>query len=179
MSRVGQGRSLMSMLRNGVSVLAAILVAFALDAWWDDRVKERRTAVLLGAVGADGASKAGRGQSYEPSFGALSTLLSAGGLEDVDDIELQLSLADWPARLAETDFELQLLQSAYHQLFNAYAALYAARSAPEGIGARRVDDLRRAVWVVSAGMEAYTEELLVLREEAAELARMLGAAGPG
>ncbi|NNK61877.1 MAG: hypothetical protein HKO98_01605 [Gemmatimonadetes bacterium] len=129
-------------------IIASILIAFALDAWWDNRQERARIAELLSAVAddferevavLDSIVAANRGryvvetaflratdagaatvsadsiarlaamtedhQIYDPSFGALSALLSSGGLESVDDPDLRRRLAGWPAELLDLEWE--------------------------------------------------------------------------
>jgi len=45
----------MRKLLDGMAVLAAILIAFSLDAWWGDRADEKRTTELLHALEAEWA----------------------------------------------------------------------------------------------------------------------------
>ena len=51
--RRGLGSALIGMVRNGLAVLAAILIAFALDAWWTDRDERQRTGDILYAMVAE------------------------------------------------------------------------------------------------------------------------------
>jgi hypothetical protein len=131
-------------------IVASILLAFALDAGWDDRQERRRVAELLSAVAGDFerevaaldsviavnrerefvqtallqatdpngvgvrpdsiaglAARNGDHQIHDPSFGALTALLSTGGLEEVDDPELRRLLAGWPAELRDFEWEQQ------------------------------------------------------------------------
>ena len=131
-------------------IVASILLAFALDAGWDDRQERRRVAELLSAVADDFerevaaldsviavnrerelvqtallqatdpsgpgvapdsiarlAARNGDQQIHDPSFGALTALLSTGGLEEVDDPELRRLLAGWPAELRDFAWEQQ------------------------------------------------------------------------
>ena len=45
-----RGRTFLTLLREATAVLAAILIAFALDAWWDARVERSDALFLLEAV---------------------------------------------------------------------------------------------------------------------------------
>ena len=160
-------------VREAVAVLAAILTAFALDAWWVDRREDVETAELLAAIQVEfaqasiqldsivalneaaidrlsrGIVRTGPGmpefpsdslgeyfvvreeffQIYEPAFGALSTLISAGGLDRVEDNSMQQALAGWLGWLDDARFELDLLNHAARELVqvavaeNALAAL--------------------------------------------------------
>lgn len=131
-------------------IVASILIAFALDAWWDNRQERERITELLSAVADDferevagldsiiatnrardvvgrallGATEPTRPavssdsiarlaaangvfEIYDPSFGALSALLSTGGLESVHDADLRRWLAGWPAELRDFEWEQQ------------------------------------------------------------------------
>lgn len=47
------GRAIVRMLRDGAAVLAAILIAFALDAWWSANSEQQRAEALLRAIGGE------------------------------------------------------------------------------------------------------------------------------
>jgi hypothetical protein len=145
----GRGlRGVARLLRDLVAVLGAILVAFALDAWWGEHAEATRTRELLEAIAGefDGAAveldsiiaendrfmtsrvaflgRAARDsrpipddslalyldvdadfQIYNPSFGALSTLIAGGGLERVAEPDLRYALGGWSGELDDLVWE--------------------------------------------------------------------------
>ena len=58
-------------------------------------------------------------QIYDPAFGALNTLIFSGGLERVDDLELQKALGGWDGELREHDHELELISLTVRRLLEA------------------------------------------------------------
>ena len=106
-------------------VVAGILIAFSLDAWWDARREKlsqeaqlrhrnialRSRALLsvlqLHPVGSDvqvpdsllGSVFEWRTQSW--STGTVEALIASGDLRQIADPELRSLLADWPARVEE------------------------------------------------------------------------------
>jgi hypothetical protein len=209
------------MLREATAVLAAILVAFGLDAWWDNRAAAVRRDELLSVISrefetavieldslvaldersvaslrsfirasATGAPVVPRGivspATYKPAFGGLNTLLSSGGLADIDEVELQKALADWPARLEELDFDERHMLFAFNQamlemadrdLFLANPDLAVNADSAKWERALRDPAARRASWMIATTVSEYTAELALLRNEAQQITEMIGQGG--
>jgi len=111
---------------EGAAIVASILLAFAIDAWWDSVQADINTKEILGAVRLEMESNLSSLQDsiehhigiveavsvaqdqgsidgvldsavidvevFEPSTGALDTLVATGMLGDIDDPALQISL---------------------------------------------------------------------------------------
>jgi hypothetical protein len=131
------GRSFADSAKEAVVIIFSILVAFSLDAWWEDRKIESDVRDILLAVHAetetnlarletstlhrkqiiDGLEVANRQEStvgvhstavidiedFEPSSGAMDTLMAAGLLAEVHDSELRLLLGSHRGVVAELD----------------------------------------------------------------------------
>jgi hypothetical protein len=116
------------------AIVASILLAFAVDAWWNERESDRAVGDVLKVVRAemqfnvealeisiihheeivaaidtslnngttDGYSKKAviDVEVFEPSTGALDTLVATGLFSEIDDTELRISLGAF-ARLAQ------------------------------------------------------------------------------
>jgi len=112
---------------EGAAIVASILLAFAIDAWWDDVQSDARTREVLDAVHLEMESNLSSLQDsiarheeirlaislaqdqmsidgllneaviavevFEPSTGALDTLIATGMLGSIDDPALRISLA--------------------------------------------------------------------------------------
>ena len=119
---------------EAAAIVASILLAFAIDAWWNELQSDRAVEEVLKAVRSEmrfnvealGASivhheeivaAIGTAQNYEtveglprkavinvevyePSTGALDTLVATGLISDIDNIDLRISLGAF-ARLAQ------------------------------------------------------------------------------
>jgi hypothetical protein len=217
-----RGTQVAAMLREAFAVLAAILVAFGLDAWWDGRVDQARADALLAEVSDEFKSavvqldsivelnertaatafrfvrESGTGaaieswdgfwnaQIYDPSFGALTSLLSAGGLENVRDRELRRALADWPAQLMELEFDVELFESAVGQMKLAISAegifpdydsdgLLVPLSPDDLEEKQRSPSIRVSAYNYGAALREYNSELRVLRDRAERIALMIEA----
>jgi hypothetical protein len=119
---------------------------------------------------------------YDPGFGALSALISTGGLEQVRDPGLQRRLAGWPAELDDLDWERDQVAIAMDRL-NARATETGlwlevgddplVVTAARGI---RDDPTVRRIWGEIIFMFAfYDADLRRVRTRAAELAADLRA----
>jgi len=205
--RVGR-RALAQMVRDGAAVLAAILVAFGLDAWWGNRDQAAETRELLIAIrgefqdaaanldsiivsnGADIAGRwrlAGRTdptqppipadslefylvpspdgpQVYDPAFGALSTLISVGGLERIHDAQLQRALGGWFGELDDLGVEERQLEAAVGRLWESTAVTL---SSPGVLGAVASGGLQ-ALWARQAEDQAYREANVLVALVAAD-----------
>ncbi len=112
---------------EGAAIVASILLAFAIDAWWDNYQADNDTQEILDAVRLEMESNVTRLQdsiahhvaivdavrvaqnqgsidglvdtavidveTFEPSTGALETLVATGMLGEIDDPALRISLA--------------------------------------------------------------------------------------
>jgi len=171
------------MLLDGMAVLAAILIAFSLDAWWEERADEIRTSALLEALEAEWVGDLGRidttladidayitilslrvnashkdfdsisneeielaytppwSDFFRPSTGAVEAIL-AGGLGQIQDIQLSLAIASWPRVLSELDdrrqYVLPIVQTESQAFYSQVIQNYRIRLNPE-TGAYVVD----------------------------------------
>lgn len=215
-------------LRNGLAVLAAILAAFALDAWWNEQDEEQRTDDILQAIAVEFAaagvqldSIADRNQAmiehrtrfvrrtapalppipddsladvvdfpeegyqiFDPAFGALTTLISTGGLERIRDSELQSNLGGWMGELDDLEFEERQLEFATQQFFVAMAAEDGLPDPtdPESSSAdlarlRRLTasaPYRQANMLLATVIADYQRDIVRLRDRVAAMEELLG-----
>lgn len=210
--------SMMRMLRDGAAVLAAILVAFALDAWWTERDDRERIDDILGAMIAEFEAAGvqldsvtahnqrtiehlaafhrrsepgqpqipddslamlvglpiGGFQLFDPAFGALTTLISTGGLERIRDTDLQSDLGGWLGELDDLGFEERQVEFATQRLFLAQAGELAMRDPVVQEGApedrprlRRLansDPYRQGSMLLRFTLEDYQRDIVRLQE---------------
>jgi hypothetical protein len=226
--RTTQVSGLSRLILDGAAVLGAILVAFALDAWWSDREEAARTDELVEAIASEFEAAAdqldsimaeneqymtrrtrflrrtqpgertipndsldsylgGKGdfQVYNPAFGALSTLKSIGGLERISDPVLRNALGGWSGELADMGWEEQQLFAASQEQIEALATVGAfpgvvLRLRSVGGDASRPrrslaesEEYRQALAQVVFALVFYQEDLVRVRDRAAEMARRL------
>jgi hypothetical protein len=119
---------------EAAAIVASILLAFAIDAWWNELQSDRAVGAVLKAVRSEmqfnvealgisivhheeivaaiGTAQNNRTvpglprkavinvEVFEPSTGALDTLVATGLISDIDNIDLRISLGAF-ARLAQ------------------------------------------------------------------------------
>ena len=98
---------LAALLREALAVLAAILIAFALDAWWDDRVERQAMIAALetGAMEVDrNLELLDQTRSYNQSSVAASRRALGQSLETLGDLSRTevMAFADLPNYLLVT-----------------------------------------------------------------------------
>ena len=217
------------LLRDLVAVLGAILVAFALDAWWDEHREAMRTAELLAAIAgefegavveldsiiaqndhhietsaaylrrtgtdsrpipddslADYVDVDLEFQLYNPSFGALSTLMAGGGLEQVSEPDLRYSLGGWSGELADLQYEENAVGEAARSVGRAWTDLGLTSAAalhylsggevPVPVLRRVANDARyrEESAGVTVALVFYNIDLHRVRDRAASMAARLG-----
>lgn len=215
--------------------MGSILLAFALDAWWEERTEQARTEELLAAVGAEFELEAAEldsivaanerafeqlprvmartdparslppvpddsipilasaileTQIYDPGFGALTALISSGGLEEIDDPELRRVLGGWQAELLDLEWERELIRAGNHRfaerfeqlgaMVQAYRRLGGEGWLPTYVRALQTDPLLRNIHFGTMGnMRVYTDELIRVRDRAGEVATTIRARQAG
>jgi hypothetical protein len=132
-------------LVEGAAIIASILLAFAIDAWWDSVKAQSDTQEILNAVQLEMESnlaglresidhhveiveaiRAAQNQAsikglisssvldvevFEPSTGALDTLVTAGMLGNISDPDLQISLGGFSGLVGDLNLrELRALE---------------------------------------------------------------------
>ena len=84
---------------EGVVIVASILLAFALDAWWDSRgQRQEETQVEVATVDLARTLIA---PTFDPRTGTLDGLLASGRLGILKSESLRQRLAAWPGLLAD------------------------------------------------------------------------------
>ena len=209
-------------LTEVVVIVGSILLAFALDAWWDGRQEDGRVNGLLSAVAdefeaellvldsvisaneagvalgqallvgtmapagppadedafADSLSGRPDYQIYDPSFGALTALITSGGLERVRDPELRRRLAGWSAELEDLEWERSQVYDAVQNIFDRLRDLGLTTRMPvagDGIWEVRARGMVRDPYYREVEAEVvttywlYTSDLVRVRARAAEL----------
>jgi hypothetical protein len=135
------GISLRSSARDGALIVISILIAFFLDAWWDDQIEQREISDNLRAVYVDfsstqdtklislelddiermdAAAKAELsyllprgGLTFDPVLGSVHALISSGQLNRVRNLEVRSLIAAWPALMDEIGEDQEILIDTY------------------------------------------------------------------